>query len=123
MLQSIAQVESQVPGARGDRSPSEVGLRRKAGLLFSVIVFFALVVGSLFGDGGLLELWQEKGRARALGREVEALRFDNGRLADEVNALRRDPRAIERVAREELGLIRPGETVFLLREQPLTGSR
>ncbi len=88
-----------------------------------MIVFVALVVGSLFGDGGLLELWQEQERERALGREVQMLRFENGRLADEIDALRRDPTAIERVAREELGLIRPGETVFLLREHTLTERR
>ena len=34
----------------------------------------------------------------------------------DIAALRTDPAAIERIAREELGLARPGETVFLIRE-------
>ena len=38
-------------------------------------------------------------------------------LAEEISALRSDPQAIERLAREELGLVRPGETVFLIREE------
>jgi cell division protein FtsB len=31
--------------------------------------------------------------------------------------LRRDPAAIERLAREELGLARSGETIFIIREE------
>jgi cell division protein FtsB len=49
--------------------------------------------------------------------------LDNRRLATEIAALRSDPRAIERLAREELGLTRPGETVFLIREETLTPER
>ena len=103
--------------AKEDRSVAQVGLRRKAAVLFSVIVFIALVVGSLFGDGGILQLWQERSRTEALEREIERLRVRNSQLAKEIRALRSDPRAVERLAREELGLARPGETVFLIREE------
>ena len=41
----------------------------------------------------------------------------NLRLAAQIQSLRTDPRAIERLAREELGLARPGETVFLIRDE------
>jgi len=107
-----------VRNGRDDRGLSEAGLRRKACLLSAVIVFIALVVGSLFGDAGILELWDERSRAEALLAELEELRIENGRLAEQIRALRSDPRAIERLAREELGLVRRGETVFLIREQP-----
>ena len=102
--------------ANEERGGAQVGLRKKAGLLFSVIVFIALVVGSLFGDGGILELVAENQRADALAHELEALRAENGRLAEQIRALRTSPRAIERLAREELGLAGPGETVYLIRE-------
>ena len=104
---------------RDERSGrTESGLRRKAATLASVILVVALVVGSLFGDRGFLQLLRQQERAEALAREIEALRMDNRRLASEIAALRSDPRAIERLAREELGLTRPGETVFLIREEP-----
>ena len=48
--------------------------------------------------------------------EIEDLQAENARLGNEIAALRSDPRAIERLAREELGLARPGETVFLVGE-------
>jgi cell division protein FtsB len=101
--------------AREERS-GDVGLRRKAATLASIIALIALLVGALFGDRGLLHLIDQRHRAEALAHEIEDLQAENARLATEIAALRSDPRAIERLAREELGLARPGETVFLVRE-------
>ena len=100
------------------RSRSEVGLRKKAAILASIIVVVGLVVGSLFGDRGLFQLVNQRERAEALAREIDQLRVDNSRLAAEISALRRDPAAIERLALEELGLARADETVFVIREEP-----
>jgi cell division protein FtsB len=86
--------------------------------LSSVLLLIALVVGSMFGDRGILHLITQRQRADALRLEVEALRDENLRLYSQIRELRTDPRAVERLAREELGLARPGETMFLLREAP-----
>ena len=106
---------AEVRGVREDRS-GEAGLRRKAATLASIIALVALIVGALFGDRGLLHLIDQRQRADALAREVEELQAENAQLVTEIAALRTDPRAIERLAREELGLARPGETVFLVRD-------
>ena len=106
---------AEVRGVREDRS-GDASLRRKAATLASIIALVALIVGALFGDRGLLHLIDQRHRAEALAREVEELEEENARLATEISALRTDPRAIERVAREELGLLRPGETLFLVRD-------
>jgi cell division protein FtsB len=108
-------VTAEVRGVREDRS-GEAGLRRKAATLASIIALVALIVGALFGDRGLLHLIDQRQRADALAREVEELQAENAQLVTEIAALRTDPRAIERLAREELGLARPGETVFLVRD-------
>jgi len=102
---------------RDERGRAEVGLRKKAAILASIIVLVGLLVGSLFGDRGLLQLVSQRERADALAKEIEQLKADNSRLAADIGALRRDPAAIERIAREELGLVRPGETVFVIREE------
>ena len=102
---------------REERGRSESGLRKKAAALGSIIALIALLVGSLFGDRGILHLMAQRERAESLKREIEELRGENGRLAAEIAALKADPRAIERLAREELGLARPGETVFLIHEE------
>ena len=96
----------------------ETSLRRKAATLASLCALIARLVGSLFGDRGLLHLMAQRERVERLQREIEEMRAENGRLAAEIEALRRDPRAIERLAREQLGLARSGEVVFLIREEP-----
>src|SRR5262249_12473046 len=101
---------------REDRPMSEASLRRKAIALGSVIALLALVVGSFFGDRGILRLVAQRERTESLRRGNEELRTENVRLAGEIAALRSDPRAVEELARESLGLARPGETVFLIHE-------
>ena len=51
------------------------------------------------------ELYEVEAANERLEAEVRA-------LAKEVDALRGDPSAIERVARDELGMVREGELVF-----------
>jgi cell division protein FtsB len=102
--------------SREDRPPNEASLRRKAVALGSIIALVALVVGSFFGDRGILRLVAQRERTESLRREIEDLRTENGRLAGEIASLRSDPRAVEKLARESLGLARPGETVFLIHE-------
>jgi cell division protein FtsB len=108
---------------REERKTEQRGLRRKAALLASVIAIIALVVGSLFGDRGILQLMAQRQRALELAREIEEIRAENVRMAAEIRALRTDPRAIERIAREQLGLARPGETVFLIRPADAPAAR
>lgn len=104
--------------ARDDKSRAPHGLRKKATTLFCVIAVIALMVGSLFGDRGILQLLRQRERTEALARDIEQLRDQNSALAGEIASLRRDPASIERLAREELGLARPGEAVFVLRDAP-----
>ena len=52
-------------------------------------------------------------RARNAG-----LRAENARLARELEALKSDPTAIERVARQELGWVKPGEVLVDLGDTP-----
>jgi cell division protein FtsB len=96
----------------------ETSLRRKAATLASLCALIALLVGSLFGDRGILQLLAQRERAERLQQEIAELRAENGRLAAEIESLRRDPRAYEKLAREQLGLARAGEVVFLIREEP-----
>lgn len=102
---------------RDDVTRGESGVRRKAWVLGTVIALVALAVGSVFGDRGILNLFDKRRQVEGLRQEIEAIRADNARLAGEVAALRTSPRAIERLAREELGLALPDETVFLIREE------
>jgi cell division protein FtsB len=103
------------PAEGEPRHGEDHGLRKRAALLASIIVVIALVVGSFFGDRGILNLRSARTRTQVLAHEVEDLRADNAHLSAQIHALRTDPRAVERLAREELGLARADEVVFVLR--------
>jgi cell division protein FtsB len=73
----------------------------------------ALLLGAaVFGDTGVLHLWRLRAEVDTLHRDVQALEAENERLTRAIAELRDDPVALERIAREELGLVRPGERVL-----------
>jgi cell division protein FtsB len=64
-------------------------------------------------------------RLRSLQRELldvneenEELRRDIARLRTEVHSLQNDPAAVERIARDELGMVRKNEVVFQFGKSP-----
>jgi cell division protein FtsB len=71
-----------------------------------------LVLIAVFGDNGVLALRRLRGEMDTLVREVRALEAENERLSRAIVELQEDPAVIERIAREELGLVRPGERVL-----------
>ncbi len=46
------------------------------------------------------------------------LEADNARLREEARRLREDPSAVERIARRELGMARPGEVLVVVKTVP-----
>jgi cell division protein FtsB len=62
-------------------------------------------------DRGLPALLKARRQAREIEAGIAALRVENAALRARAAALRHDPRAIELVAREQLGLTRAGEIV------------
>lgn len=90
-------------------------------LKFFVVVvglgLLALVVHTVFGPGGYLDLQKQQAEADQLNEKVERLENENRRLTEEIKDLKTDPDAIERVAREQLKMVRPGETVITLPEK------
>ena len=79
----------------------------------AAIVLFNLVLLSVFGDNGLVELNRLRDRQRSLAVENEALATENLRLVRNIERLNRDPHYIESVARNELGMVRPDDVILL----------
>lgn len=79
------------------------------------ILLLVLVVASIVGNRGLVRLYHMQQSRTALEREIEQLTAANAGLAEEVRALRNDPGRVEAIAREDLGLVKPGELVYEFR--------
>jgi cell division protein FtsB len=96
-------------------SPSEVlaYLRRNARQIL-VFALFALLVHDVFGPHGFLAMRRTQKEIEQIRDQIGKVNDENKSLAEQVNSLKSDPKSIERIAREEMGLARPGELIFKL---------
>lgn len=79
-----------------------------------LIAFFALVAYVAFGNGLFYKVWQEEKTLTELEGQVKQLEAETDSLRQVLKLLKGDLDFIERVAREELGLVKPGEVVIPL---------
>jgi cell division protein FtsB len=111
---------TQTTAARADADQPRLGPRRRERtwirgvLLFAALVLF---VNSVFGEQGLADSLRARRQIRASQANILSLREENARLRNQVRRLREDPRAIEDVARRDLGLIRRDEILVVLKDR------
>jgi cell division protein FtsB len=79
-------------------------------------ITLVIVVDAVAGEKGLLALLQARREYAALERSLERARTENADLREMARRLREDPSAIEEQARRELGLIKPGEVLFIIKD-------
>jgi cell division protein FtsB len=75
-----------------------------------------LLGNALVGDGGLLGTIRAREDYRRASDGLARLKAENAGLREQARRLQEDPAAIEMVAREELGLIRPGEILVRVKD-------
>ena len=92
-------------------------VRRLKGLAVAGALVGGIVYGAVRDDEGLMHVFRERSRLQDLNHSVENLRDENNRLRAEIKALREDPRSVEKRAREDLGLSKEGEIVFILESE------
>jgi cell division protein FtsB len=97
-------------------TPPPSTMRRKTLHLLLAFVTLVLVIDGLVGEKGLLESIRTRRQHRELTASIDRLRLENAQLREEARRLREDPSAIESLARQELGLIRPGEMLFIVKD-------
>ena len=72
-----------------------------------------LVAGlAAYGGTNAVRVWQMQRELRALERNLDALRTEREKLTRTVDRLRHDPAYLEKLAREDMGMVREGETVL-----------
>ena len=77
-----------------------------------------LVIDAVVGEKGLLAMIKARQQYRVLEQSLARARAENARLREDARRLREDPPAIEEIARRELGLIKPGEKLFIVKDVP-----
>ena len=80
-----------------------------------LLVTILLVTNAVIGERGLVALLRANQAHAPLQQVIDALRIDNRQMHRYVEALRDEPRYIADLARRELGMIRPGEQLFIVR--------
>ncbi len=96
--------------------PSLVRRGRRIARVVLVFVTAVLVIDAVVGDKGLTALLKARRDFEAVEAALVQARADNARLRDDARRLREDPAAIEEIARRELGLIKPGEKLFIIKD-------
>ena len=106
------------PPLRRRKTPEVAASPMRTRLLNYILGFVTvvLVVDALVGDKGLLDTLRARRQHAVLAEALAQTRHENARMRDDIRRLKEDPGAIESLAREELGLMREGEVLFIVRD-------
>ena len=83
-----------------------------------------LAIGlAVFGVKESVRAWQMRRDMQTIERDLTTLRSQQEQLSRTVDRLRTDPLYIEKLAREEMGMVREGETVLKFPSQNSSNPR
>ncbi len=91
---------------------------RRLGTAAAILLIAAVLLHAMFGANGMVVYRQKHAELQALQSEVDRLQKENGQFVDQIKALKSDPAAIEKEAREQLHYTRQGEIVYVAPETP-----
>jgi cell division protein FtsB len=90
---------------------------RVVGML-SAVLTLVFLISFVFSEKGIAELQSSRRRVSALRSDIQRLTDANRELRAEIESLHRSTFAVEKIAREDLSLSRPGEIIYMLPRQP-----
>jgi cell division protein FtsL len=89
--------------------------RHARGLLCLTVM--VLLVHDVFGTHGFLAMRRTAAEIRKVQAELDRLNKENVQLEQQVKDLKTDPHLIEKIAREDLILARPGEIIIKIPQE------
>jgi cell division protein FtsB len=100
-----------------DGAPKLPSRRRERVWIGRALCFAAAVLAAnaLIGERGLSETLRARREFRQAIGDLSRLQYENALLSDQIARLRHDAPTIEGVARAELGLIKPGEILVVVK--------
>jgi len=90
---------------------------RRNVIWFLLAALGLLILQDVFGNHGVLAMRRAQHEAIREQVEIDRINEQNVQLQGRVHSLKSDPEAIERIAREQMGLARPGEYIFKIPPQ------
>jgi cell division protein FtsB len=110
------------PQRRGEPDPEQIRadkLKRRVLILGFNVIFIGGLLAALLGQGGYFDLMRLRTKRDVADRDLVQQQQRVEALEHRIDRLLHDPMARERIAREQLGMARPGEIQFLLpRDRP-----
>ena len=93
-----------------------------------------LALQDVFGTHGIVAMRKSQREAAQVQKEISQITEENRQMQNHIQKLKSDPATIERIAREEMGLARPGDYIFQIspksgapsspvQQTPLSGNR
>jgi cell division protein FtsB len=76
-----------------------------------------MIVHDVFGTHGFLAMRRTQSEIKKVKADLDQLSKENATLEQEVKDLKSDPRLIEKIARDDLGLARPGEIIIRIPQE------
>jgi cell division protein FtsB len=92
-------------------------LLRQYGSMLLGLLALVMIVHNIFGTHGFLAMRRTQNEIKNVKAELQQLNKENAALDQERHALKSDPRLIEKIARDELGLARPGEIIIRIPQE------
>jgi len=87
-------------------------------ILAAAVLLFVVVL-AMAGTKSYRDLEAARQRKHLLETRIEATRGEIARLRGRIERLRSDPGTLERLAREDLGMVHPGDVVIELPQDPV----
>lgn len=91
---------------------------RKRYVVLAVGLILMILGFAAFTDQGLLGLYHRKQEQARMEERLAQLQAENQKLRAEIERLKTDPAYLEKVAREELGMVHQDELVFQFKSEP-----
>lgn len=92
-------------------------LSRAAWILLGLAFLAAIVIDAFFSDSGILQVWQLERDYKQIAKEIRRIEGENIELQRKIEELEARPDAVEDVAREDLGFVKPGEEIYLFPQE------
>lgn len=104
---------------KGQDPSAATPVRKKIFVLGIACLLLIMIVTALFGKKGVMDLRRARRTLAERTERIRTLEEEKSRLEAEIGRLENDPRAVEKAAREKLGLVEPGEKVVVVPEPPI----